>query len=271
VKKLLALGFGLGAVGIGWLAYGALVEAKRLTVERRTLRLPRWPRRLDGYTIAVLADLHVRDAYSVELARRAVELALDENPDIVVLPGDLVGHWMPESPWLLEAVLEPLLLMEGAVIAIPGNHEYWGGDASLLAPILDELNIRYLRNEVYNHAGINWVGIDSLNAQRANPGGPLAVALLEDDPVVVLWHEPDAVDLLPAGADLMIAGHSHGGQWRFPWGWTPMSTRNGEKYVEGFFPEAPTPLYVSRGVGTTGPPARLGVLPEVSILRLVSG
>jgi predicted MPP superfamily phosphohydrolase len=94
--------------------------------------------------------------------------------------------------------------------------------------------------------------------------------LLNPDPVIVLWHEPDAVDLLPSGAHLMIAGHSHGGQWRFPWGWTPMTTRNGRKYIEGFFPDAPTPLYVSRGVGTTGPPARLGALPEVSILRLMS-
>jgi len=271
MKKLVALGAGLGAVGLGWLAYGALVESKRLTVERRVLNLPRWPKRLEGYTIAVLADLHVRDLYSVELAQRAVALALDENPDIVVLPGDLVGHWRSNSPWLLEAVLEPLLLMGGAVIATPGNHEYWGGDASLLAPILDELNIRYLRNQLWRHAGITWVGIDSLNAGKANPGGVLSEALVSDDPVVVLWHEPDAVDLLPAGADLMIAGHSHGGQWRFPWGWTPMTTRNGRKYVEGFFPEAPTPLYVSRGVGTTGPPARLGVLPEVSILRLMPG
>jgi hypothetical protein len=57
-------------------------------------------------------------------------MALDENPDIVVLPGDLVGHWRTTSPWLLEAVLEPLLLMSGSVIATPGNHEYWGGDAS---------------------------------------------------------------------------------------------------------------------------------------------
>lgn len=270
MKRLVALGAGLGAVGIGWLAYGALVEAKRLVVERRTLRLPRWPQRLDGYTIAVLADLHVRDEDSVELAQRAVSLALDESPDMVVLPGDLVGHWRTQSPWLLEAVLEPLLLMRGSVIATPGNHEYWGGDASFLAPILDELNIRYLRNELWNHHQITWVGVDSLNAGRANPGSALGEALLGDDPVIVLWHEPDAVDLLPSGAHLMIAGHSHGGQWRFPWGWTPMTTRNGRKYVEGFFPDAPTPLYVSRGVGTTGPPARLGALPEVSILRLMS-
>jgi uncharacterized protein len=66
----------------------------------------------------------------------------------------------------------------------------------------------------------------------------------------------------------MISGHTHGGQFRAPWGWAPMKTRNGERYLEGFFPDAPTPLYVSRGIGTTGPPSRLNCPPEVSVLSL---
>ncbi len=66
----------------------------------------------------------------------------------------------------------------------------------------------------------------------------------------------------------MIAGHSHGGQFRTPWGWPPMRTENGSRYLEGFFPDARTPLYVSRGVGTTFLPSRLFCPPEVSLLTL---
>lgn len=265
-----SLAFWGGATSAATLVYGALVESRRLVIEEITLQLPTWPERLDGFKIALLADLHLRDAYSLELAQRAVEAALDASPDFVALAGDYVGYWKQESPWLLGAALEPLMLMEGRVVAVPGNHDYWSGDASLLRPVFDELNIKLLRNEVWSKAGISWVGVDSANAGRAEPFTPMTEALLGADPIVCLWHEPDMVDYLPAGASLMLSGHSHGGQFTFPWGWTPMHTKNGRKYVRGYFPAAPTPLYVTRGIGTTGPPSRLGCPPEVTTLTLRS-
>ncbi len=255
------------AASAGLLVYGCLFAANRLVSERRTLRLRGWPTSLSGYRIAVLADLHIRDRYSVELGQRAVALALDENPDLVILPGDLIAYWKPDLPWRIEEVLEPLLLMRGSVIATPGNREYWMGDATLLAPILEALEIKFLNNDLWLHHGIQWAGIDSANRGTPDPAGVMN-RTTQDHPVVAIWHEPDVVDQLPPGADLMISGHSHGGQFRAPWGWAPMKTKNGVKYLEGFFPDAPTPLYVSRGIGTTGPPSRLNCPPEVSILTL---
>jgi len=261
--------WGLAGASVATLAFGSLVEAKRLVIERQTLRLPRWPRRLDGFKIALLADFHLHDAGSVELAEKAVVRALDEGPDMVVLAGDLVAYWKPEVVEMLGCVLEPLRLMNGSVVSAPGNHEYFGGTPDVLLPLFDELGITLLRNEVWRHKGVAWVGVDSANAGHANPYDPMAEALgTGDDPAVVVWHEPDLVEWLPLGAALMLSGHSHGGQFTFPWGWTPMHTRNGEKYVRGFFRHAPTPLYVTRGVGTTLFPSRLGCPPEVSILRL---
>lgn len=257
------------AASAGLLVYGCLYAANRLVVERRTLRLKNWPKSLNGYTIAVLADLHIRDEYSIELGQRAVEMALDSNPDIVVLPGDIVAYWKPETAWQLEQVLEPLLLMRGSVIATPGNREYWEGTADLLEPILEEFQIKFLCNDLWNHQGIQWIGLDSANLGNPDPWGVMA-QVDNGKPAIVLWHEPDVVERLPPGADLMIAGHSHGGQFRAPWGWAPMKTKNGVKYLDGFFLDAPTPLYVSRGIGTTGPPSRLNCPPEVSILRIES-
>lgn len=261
---------GAAAGSAAWLVYGTLVEANRLVVEHRTLRLLGWPERLNGFKIALLADFHLRDAYSMDLAHRAVALALDEEPDFVVLAGDLVGYWKESSLEMLMAVLEPLLLMEGAVVAVPGNHDYWAGDAAWLGPVLEALNVRFLRNESWSRSGVCWIGVDSLNAGRADLGAALENVSERHEPRIVIWHEPDAVELLPISAHLMLAGHSHGGQWVFPGGLQPMSTRNGRKYVRGFYPDAPTPLYVTRGIGTTGPPARFGALPEVSILSLLS-
>lgn len=267
--KLRHLIFGIGAASAGLLVYGALVEANRLVLERRRLRLGGWPKRLNGYKIAVLADLHIRDGHSAQLAKRAVDMALAEIPDMVLLPGDIVGYWKPEIPKLVGEALEALLLMEGSVAACPGNREYWAGSPALLVPVLDELNIKFLRNGCWAHHGIQWIGVDSVNAEMDDPQTAMR-GLDPELPSIVLWHEPDHVDRLPSGAALMVSGHTHGGQFRTPWGWPPMTTENGRKYLEGFFPDALTPLYVSRGVGTTGPPSRLFCPPEVSLLILES-
>jgi predicted MPP superfamily phosphohydrolase len=265
--KLRDLAFLVAGASAAMLTYGVLYEANRLVVERRTLRLRGWKRSLSGYKIALLTDFHLRDSYSIDLSKRAVAAALDEQPDMVVLGGDLVGYWKPGSEDMLAEVLEPLLLMDGNVVAIPGNREYWCGTPERLRPVLDALNIKLLRNESWHHAGIDWIGIDSANAEMADP--IQALEGVSDGPAIVLWHEPDVVDCLPFEADLMLSGHSHGGQFRFPGGFTPMTSKNGKKYMSGFYPEAPVPLYVSRGIGTTGPPSRFLCPPEVAILELV--
>jgi predicted MPP superfamily phosphohydrolase len=250
------------------LVYGALYESHRIVLERRTLRLKGWPPERSGYTIAVLSDLHLRNTYSVDVAQRAVAKALSECPDIVVFPGDFIDQWKPGVKQMLLDVLEPMLLMEGKAVAVPGNHDYELGKIEALPPILDRCGIRLLRNEVAVIDGVQWVGVDSASAGRARTD----VLSMDRDgpPAIALWHEPDLVAMLPPGCVLQISGHSHGGQFRFPGGFTPMHTELGRWYPRGWYPKARTPLYVSRGIGTTGPPSRYNCPPEVSLLTLVS-
>lgn len=257
-----------GAASAATLIYGALEVANRVSLERWALPLPRWPADKAGFRIGFIADLHVRDEHSVSLVRRATDLLLSEQVDVYVIGGDFVASYRPESPWQLERALSGFREASAPVLGVPGNHDYWDGDPRLLHPVLEDLGIRLLRNQVYRENGVTWVGIDSANALAADPFTTM-MQVQTECPVVAIWHEPDVVDYLPSGAALMLSGHSHGGQFRFPWGWTPMHTYNGETYVEGFYPEAPTPLFVTRGIGTTGPPSRLGVLPEIAILTLV--
>lgn len=267
-KKLLAVAAtGFSALGSAALIYGALVESKRLVVERFDIPLSGLPQRLNGYRIAVLADFHIGHSWSVELAQRAIDLAIDEAPDMVALVGDYVSYWDTSSPAKLGDVLEPLLMMNGNVVAVPGNHDYRRGSPEILRIIFDELNIKLLRNENWTHDGICWVGVDSHNAGHSN----VAKAFLNaaDEPTIALWHEPDLVDQIPSGAALLqISGHSHGGQFRFPFNLTPMTSRNGDRYRDGFYPESSTPVFVTRGVGTTGPPSRFLCPPQVGILTL---
>ena len=265
--RLRNLAFVLGAAGVATLAYGAIVEARKLVVERKTLPLPGLPERLRGFRLALLADFHVGSRASIQLTMEAVDKALEAEPDMVVISGDFVEDWRPDTPRILGECLEPLLLMDGNVVAVPGNHDYRRGSPEILELICRELNIRLLRNEAWTHAGITWVGIDSATENQAEP----VTAMLQAgaDPRIAIWHEPDMVDLLPTGCILQLSGHSHGGQFTFPGGFTPMHTKLGEKYVRGFYPEASTPIYVSKGIGTTFLPSRLNCAPEVSILTLV--
>lgn len=256
------------ATGTAMLAYGAFVEARRLVLEEYDIPLPHWPKRLDGFRIAVVGDFHIWNEATADLARRAVELAVDQAPDMVAMVGDYVGSWTPDRIDLLGHAVEPLLMMDGNAVAVPGNHDYEGGDAGLLFPIFDELNIKLLRNEAWRHNGITWIGIDSANEGEARP--EVAQRLAKDEPQIVLWHEPDLVWKLSQGPALQLSGHSHGGQFVFPGGFVPMTSRNGRRYLRGFYPNAPTPIFVTRGIGTTFFPSRFNCPPEVAVLTLRS-
>lgn len=254
-------------VGAGLLVYGSLVEARRLMLERVTLYLPDWPEEKDGYRIGLIADLHLRGTETVDLAQRAIGALKREQPDIVVMPGDFVGHWKPDAEDWLRAGLEGLEAFSGRVLAVPGNHDYWVGSPDMLDQVFAEKGVRLLRNESHSQDGITWIGIDSENAGQADMEKAFSNADLSQ-PQIVLWHEPDMADALPMGPDLMLAGHSHGGQFVTPWGWPPMTTHNGKKYLRGFYNEPDVPVYVSRGLATTGPPSRFCCPPEVTVLTL---
>jgi len=260
---------GIGIASAGILLYGSLVEANRLVLRRVTLKLPDWPPDLSGYRIGLVADFHLRDFWTVEHAIRAGSVLSAENPNMTVIAGDFVGRWKEDSVELIDAGLSLFEPLAGRVLAVPGNHDYYGGDPEILIEMGREVGIRLLRNEVVRQDGIQWLGIDSQNGGEAMPHQTFALAD-EGGAKIVIWHEPDMVDHLPGRASLMLSGHSHGGQFLTPWGWPPIRVRNGRKYLRGFFDLEPTPLYVTSGVGTTGPPSRLNCPPEVVLLTLES-
>ncbi|MCX7969259.1 MAG: metallophosphoesterase, partial [Armatimonadetes bacterium] len=110
----------LGASYLAWRCI--LVEPRRLVVERYLLKLKRLPHSLDGLTIAFLSDLHIMPSgFGVDIAERAVLLANESAPDIVLLGGDLV-HWCSAVPHLIP-VLRRIKSRYG-VFAVLGNHDH---------------------------------------------------------------------------------------------------------------------------------------------------
>lgn len=261
---------GTAAAGAGLLLYGAWTS-DRLVLEKKTLRLPLWPEKLDGYRIGLLADFHLRfDGESLRMAQEAVEMIVAEDPDMLILCGDTIAYWQPGIVELIEQAFSGLGPLRGKTLAILGNHDYFCGPPDPFTPIFDELGIQLLRNQAIVRDGISWIGVES--AMAGDPQPYQAIGKADASlPMIVLWHEPDAVDLLPRGLDLMLSGHSHGGQFCAPWGWAPMTSKMGSKYRRGFYSETSVPLYVNRGISTTGPPSRLNCPAEATILTLRPG
>jgi predicted MPP superfamily phosphohydrolase len=253
------------------------------------------PKAFVGYKILQLTDLHVgrtKESYLREVIARC----LLEEPDLVVITGDLIDYGVDNVP-ILERLLKPLMAanVPDGVVAIFGNHDYheysWRhiGTRSAhraihkrLVKLLDRMNVRLLRNEQYRiprgGGDIVVVGLDEMWTDRAN--APAAFAgLTTGDSVLCLQHNPDGIEFLtPFPWQYMLCGHSHGGQANFPFVgalYVPMRHR---QYLRGLF-HFPAlegqgltqrTMFVSTGLGYSHP-IRLRCAPEATLFSLEPG
>jgi uncharacterized protein len=267
-------------------AYVTLVTP--LALQRSAIELPiaNLAPELEGYTIAVLSDLHyggtIRPAH---LIGRAVELTNEATPNLVVLLGDYaLSHSMLRtmSRWLYQwalprmtDVLRTLRAPDG-LVAILGNHDY-DYDAGKTTVWLQSIGARVLVNECLvierGSARLGIGGVDDWTHGEIDPYGGCA-SLAPDIPRIVLSHNPDGALELASNArvDLMLAGHTHGGQIVLPWIGAPARhcTVCDAHSPSGWVARAPIPLYVTTGVGVLLP-LRIGCPAEVLIVRLVRG
>jgi hypothetical protein len=271
VKRLASgLAFAAGLIGATTFAYGVAVGRRRLVQREYRLDVPNWPSTANGLRVVVVADFHLKNRVSGQLAHEAVALAMHAVPDVLVMAGDFVDRWYANSAGLIDDLLAPLAHANFPVIAVPGNHDYFGGTPDAIATSCATYGIHWLVNAsvtIETRAGaVQLLGLDSARFERGEP--ERVHDMHAHLPRLVVWHEPDAVDQLPAGAHLMLSGHSHGGQFVFPGGFAPVHSKMGRRFVRGYYPRASTPIFVTPGIGTTFLPARLNCPPEVSCLAL---
>jgi predicted MPP superfamily phosphohydrolase len=261
------------AAGAGVAAWALLVEPRRVVVERRTLRLRRWPASLSGLRVAVLADLHAGGPHVRE--RRLERIAAKvrgERPDLLALLGDYVDPEVPLGRRVTpEAVASRLRDIDPPLggVAVLGNHD-WQNDAPRIAAALRDAGITVLENDAVRAGEKLWV------AGLADPFGrrPDVAAALEnvpaEAPVIALTHRPDLFPRIPTRVALTLAGHTHGGQIGLPWVRGRVApSRYGDRYTGGVVEEGGRPMYVSRGIGTAWLPMRFRAAPEVAVLTLV--
>jgi predicted MPP superfamily phosphohydrolase len=259
VMKALAFGGAAAVVPAGYADF----SSNHLVVERVALSLPRWD--ADGFRVAVVSDLHANKPAMAARAADAIKLALAESPDLLIMPGDFVNE--SDEPYLdlLEQALRPLREAKCPVIATMGNHDYWARNPRKIIDVMAS-RTRLLRNEAVEVGGVTVAGVDDAIAKRHRTDflerGKHSKSLL------TLLHEPDFVSEVPEHVSLQVSGHSHGGQICLPTGRALHTPFGAKQYIAGYYPDARVPLYVTRGVGTTGTDWRLFCLPEVTLLTL---
>lgn len=272
------------AIALLALAYVTLVTPGALRRTMIDVPIAELPSELEGYSIAALSDLHyggtIRPA---RLIGRAVHLANEASPDLIVLLGDYalshtrartISRWLYE--WALPRMTESLRMLRApdGVIAILGNHDY-DHDPAKVAAWLRSTGARVLVNECVviekGDARLGIGGVGDWTHGEIDPHGGCA-SLSREIPRVVLSHNPDGALELAATArvDLVLAGHTHGGQIVLPWLGAPARHCSvcDASSASGWVARSPVPLYVTTGVGVLLP-LRINCPAEVLIVRLV--
>jgi predicted MPP superfamily phosphohydrolase len=226
---------------------------------------------LDGLRIAFVTDVHAGSFLDEGDLLRIFGQLRDAAPDVVLFGGDLINTREREILLFQKplAMLRPRLGM----FAVPGNHDhFFGPDIGLWTAFLQDHGVQVLQNRgVRLEPGISslWLcGVDDLTEGEPDLRSALA-GRRAGEPAVLLSHHPDFFfEAAAVDVDLQLSGHTHGGQIRLG-DWAPIHhSRFG--YERGWFTENGCRLYVSRGVGVTVLPLRIGAPPEIPIVTLRS-
>ena len=242
-------------------------------IEEITVPIPGLPMEYEGFRIVQFTDIHVGPTIKRKFVERVVAQVDNLHADLLAFTGDLVDG---SVPWLRDDVapLKDLVAPYGKFF-ITGNHEYYSG----AGPWIEEagrLGFTVLLNEhrliQRNNARIVLAGVtdysagDFIKSQVSDPAAAIARAPV--GPVrILLAHQPKSIFAAArAGYALQLSGHTHGGQF-FPWDYLG---RLNQPYIKGLHNHDNTWIYVSRGTGYWGPPLRLGIPPEITVIRLTA-
>lgn len=275
-RKFLAL---VGVSGLGAALYARWLEPGWLSVGRYSVRLGRSPD-AEPLKVLQLSDLHASKYVSLGFIAKAVALGLSLKPDLILLTGDFITRRFDQFDRYKE-VLAPLAKV-APCFACLGNHDggSWAGarhgysDSHSVRSLLSNSRIELLHNRATNVRIKDWnlrlVGLGDWWANECEP----SAAFVGDVPgkehtMLVLSHNPDTKNLLkPYAWDLLVCGHTHGGQFYLPLLGTPFAPVHDKRFVKGLHRWEGRWIHVTKGVGNLLG-VRFNCRPEVSLLTLV--
>lgn len=258
---------------------------RRLTVSEAEVRLPGLPAAFDGASVLLITDIHAGPFLSPACLTRTFRRLGGLAPDLILIGGDLattrVGELIPTMN-AFASLSAPL-----GVYGVLGNHDHYTEDPELLVSLVEKAGVRLLQNRAValerDGGRLVLAGIDDLNSGASD----LDAALAEADelrrptgrsipdgsksngaPVILLSHNPDVFfDAARRGVSLVLAGHTHGGQVRLP-GLPVLVRMSRYRLDQGRYCFNGSELIVSRGLGASGLPLRIGCPPEAVRITL---
>ncbi|MDH3628583.1 MAG: metallophosphoesterase [Acidobacteriota bacterium] len=246
--------------------YSAILE-RQLQVRNLAVTIDGMPSAFHGFKILFLSDIHAGPFLRPATLSRCVTRLLAREPDLIVIAGDIVTSSIAEYVAVRESFRR--LTAAADCFTVLGNHDHYADRVGDLQSLLEEDGIHVLTNRSVPlercGAKITLAGIDDLLMGRPDFTAALREA---SGPVVLLTHHPDVMyEAAKRGVDLVLAGHTHGGQIRFG-GFPPLVRQSRLGFHEGRFRCARTRMLVSRGMGVVGLPIRAACDPEAWILTL---
>ena len=269
--------FAIGAAGLG--LYATEFERHFIDVVSQTFLISNLPEAFHGFRIAQISDIHLEHFTEDYFLRRAVAKINSLKPDLVLITGDFISN-NPAGPdtWAYAAMPHCGEILHGLDCPLRfgslGNHDV-DVDAQAVINMLSTHGITPLVNRyvpIERGGQRIWLaGLD--DAYAGSPDLNAAIPARPDAPVLLMCHEPDFVDFImrqerSQHIDLVLSGHSHGGQVRLPFVGAIELPPMGQKYPMGHYRLGKTQLYVNRGLGTVGVPVRFDCPPEITHITL---
>lgn len=252
--------------------YATFVEPRMIAIVEYDIVSEQLPDAFDGKRVALITDIHHGTRGSCNLLERIVRKTNEQSPDLILLGGD---YSCEQTETLVEcfAKLSELDAPLG-VYAVLGNHDYW--DVPLMRKAMSDAGIELLENKAtwLEDDGERILLVGVTDAWRDKPSlAGMQQDFAESDFTMLLSHNPDYYDEIPATyrdhIDLMLSGHTHGGQVTLFGLYAPMQTADA-KYLSGHVkPDAGrTNIIISNGVGTGGLPIRFFARPQIVLVTL---
>ena len=270
---------GSSAAGLGLATYAGTHGRHQIELTKRTIPIRNLPDAFQGFRIAQISDIHLEEYtepfYLEEFVRRINAL----KPDLVLLTGDFISAGPRAFSFAHKAAGVCAEILEGLTCpqryAILGNHDVTVGPEHVIQPLQAHGTPVLVDSYVPIERGKDHIWLSG----ACDPGTStcyldMAIPPMPNAPVIFMAHEPDFVDTVVQHPrfpliDLMLSGHTHGGQVRLPVLGPLILPTMGKKYVEGIFHFDHMQLYVNRGVGTVGLPFRFNCPSELTELTLV--
>ncbi|MCP4751015.1 MAG: metallophosphoesterase [Proteobacteria bacterium] len=266
-NTLRTLAFAAGMI----LTIVALVQGMRAPVVRNySVHLAELPDEMDNTTVVALSDMHIGSILGSDWLDKRITQVLAQKPDLILILGDFFeGHGHPQTDLIpvLNRMSAPL-----GVWAVPGNHEFHGRD-NICLKLFEKSGFHVMRNQwIEIRPGFILAGVDDLtSAYRSGKNTEYITKALKNrakGATLLLSHTPWEVGrFADAGVDLMLSGHTHGGQiWPFDY-----LVQRTYPYLAGLYEYENMSLIVSRGAGTWGPRMRLWQPGEILRITLRKG